>query len=90
MFYRTLSEASGSQSPNNKSDSSLHLVPVCDRMKRAAARKLIERYFYQLIDGCGNPSCDNEFCASSGEVSYCTFICKYFMFLNTNYKLSLN
>ncbi|XP_044727584.1 ubiquitin-protein ligase E3A isoform X2 [Chrysoperla carnea] len=63
----TLSEASGSQSPNNNSDSSLHLVPECDSMKRAAARKLIERYFYQLIDGCGNPSCDNEFCASSGE-----------------------
>lgn len=44
----------------------------CDTMKRAAARKLIERYFYQLIDGCGNPNCDNEFCASSGEVN--TFI----------------
>lgn len=40
-----------------------------DAMKRAAAKKLIERYFYQLTDGCGNPSCDNKFCASSGEVS---------------------
>lgn len=37
-------------------------------MKRAAAKKLIERYFYQLTDGCGNPNCDNKFCASSGEV----------------------
>lgn len=40
----------------------------CDTMKRAAARRLIERYFYQLTDGCGNPACDNEHCASSGEV----------------------
>ncbi|KAJ8958329.1 hypothetical protein NQ318_017475 [Aromia moschata] len=39
-----------------------------DVMKRAAAKKLIERYFYQLTDGCGNPSCDNKFCASSGEL----------------------
>jgi hypothetical protein len=37
-------------------------------MKRAAAKKLIERYFYQLIDGCGNSNCDNEYCASSGKV----------------------
>ncbi|XP_026491337.2 ubiquitin-protein ligase E3A [Vanessa tameamea] len=36
-------------------------------MKRAAARQLIERYFYQLLDGCGNPNCDNKYCASSGE-----------------------
>lgn len=41
-------------------------------MKRAAARRLIERYFYQLTDGCGNPSCDNEYCASSGEVKNLT------------------
>ncbi|XP_057670032.1 ubiquitin-protein ligase E3A isoform X1 [Diorhabda carinulata] len=37
-------------------------------MKRAAAKKLIERYFYQLTDGCGNPHCDNQYCASSGEL----------------------
>lgn len=37
-------------------------------MKRTAARKLIERYFYQLTDGCGNPTCENEHCASSGNV----------------------
>lgn len=37
-------------------------------MKRAAAKQLIERYFYQLVDGCGNPNCDNKYCASSGEV----------------------
>lgn len=42
------------------------LVP--DTMKRAAAKKLIERYFYQLTDGCGDPNCSNENCASSGKV----------------------
>lgn len=40
----------------------------CSDMKRAAAKKLIERYFYQLTDGCGNPQCDNQNCASSGKV----------------------
>jgi hypothetical protein len=39
-----------------------------DEMKRAAARKLIERYFYQLTDGCGNPGCKNKYCASSGQL----------------------
>lgn len=43
-----------------------------DEMKRAAAKKLIERYFYQLRDGCGNPSCGNICCASSGEVKSLT------------------
>ncbi|KAJ0179215.1 hypothetical protein K1T71_004927 [Dendrolimus kikuchii] len=38
-----------------------------DIMKRTAARQLIERYFYQLLDGCGKPNCDNQYCASSGE-----------------------
>ncbi|XP_058835486.1 ubiquitin-protein ligase E3A isoform X2 [Topomyia yanbarensis] len=37
-------------------------------MKRASAKKLIERYFYQLVDGCGNPKCNNKYCASSGKV----------------------
>lgn len=32
--------------------------------KRAAAKHLIERYFRQLTDGCGNGACSNEFCAS--------------------------
>ncbi|KAK7086788.1 Ubiquitin-protein ligase E3A [Halocaridina rubra] len=36
-------------------------------MKRAAAQ-LIEKYYFQLIDGCGNPHCDNPNCASSGKV----------------------
>lgn len=38
-------------------------------MKRAAAKQLIEKYFYQLLDGCGNVNCDNRYCASSGAVS---------------------
>ncbi|XP_077389865.1 ubiquitin-protein ligase E3A-like isoform X5 [Festucalex cinctus] len=33
-------------------------------MNRSAAKNLIERYFRQLTDGCGNDDCDNEFCAS--------------------------
>ncbi|XP_012279942.1 ubiquitin-protein ligase E3A isoform X2 [Orussus abietinus] len=41
-------------------------------MKRAAVKKLIERYFYQLTDGCGNPWCDNQNCASSGKVTNLT------------------
>ncbi|XP_014207550.1 ubiquitin-protein ligase E3A [Copidosoma floridanum] len=44
----------------------------CSDMKRAATKKLIERYFYQLIDGCGNPSCDNQYCASSGKLANLT------------------
>ncbi|CAL1263837.1 unnamed protein product [Larinioides sclopetarius] len=32
--------------------------------KRTAAKKLIERYYFQLTDGCGNQSCENENCAS--------------------------
>lgn len=43
-----------------------------DTMKRAAAKKLIERYFYQLVDGCGDPNCANENCASSGKVKNLT------------------
>lgn len=39
-----------------------------DEMKRAHAKQLIEKYFYQLSDGCGNPNCTNRNCASSGEV----------------------
>lgn len=32
--------------------------------KRAAAKHLIERYYHQLTEGCGNGACTNEFCAS--------------------------
>lgn len=49
-------------------------------MKRAAAQ-LIEKYYFQLTDGCGNPNCDNPNCASSGKVSWVcrrTLCCKCF------------
>lgn len=35
-----------------------------DGMKRAAAKQLIEKFYYQLTDGCGNENCQNENCAS--------------------------
>jgi ubiquitin-protein ligase E3 A len=33
-------------------------------MKRANAKKLIEKYFYQLTTGCGDSQCKNRYCAS--------------------------
>ena len=40
--------------------------------KRAAAKQLIERYYYQLTDGCGQPHCDNVHCASSHIFTHST------------------
>lgn len=34
---------------------------------RATAKHLIERYFRQLTEGCGNGNCTNEFCASCSD-----------------------
>ncbi|KAM9828868.1 ubiquitin-protein ligase E3A-like [Syngnathus typhle] len=39
--------------------------PEASRMKRAAAKHLIERYYHQLTEGCGNELCSNSWCASS-------------------------
>lgn len=61
---------SGNSVDTAASGSWCSLVP--DTMKRAAAKKLIERYFYQLVDGCGDPNCSNEYCASSGKVKNIT------------------
>ncbi|XP_046656032.1 ubiquitin-protein ligase E3A-like isoform X3 [Daphnia pulicaria] len=36
--------------------------------KRVAARQLIKRYYFQLTEGCGDPNCNNEHCASSKKV----------------------
>ncbi|CRK96978.1 CLUMA_CG010297, isoform A [Clunio marinus] len=36
--------------------------------KQTQAKKLIERYFFQLTTGCGKPDCTNKYCASSGLV----------------------
>lgn len=41
-------------------------------LKRVSTKKLIERYFYQLMQGCGNPKCCNKNCASSGKVERLT------------------
>ena len=38
--------------------------------KRAAAKQLIERYYYQLTDGCGSATCGNIHCASSNKFNY--------------------
>ncbi|XP_013138521.1 PREDICTED: ubiquitin-protein ligase E3A [Papilio polytes] len=76
------SEASSSNNnstPNNiveeQSQSVLCVNPASggsqDIMKRAA-KELIERYFYQLLEGCGNPNCDNEYCASSQKAKKLT------------------
>lgn len=36
-----------------------------ERRKRAAAKHLIERYYHQLTEGCGNESCPSSWCAST-------------------------
>lgn len=36
----------------------------CDYRKRAAAKQMIEKYYYQLTDGCGDEHCQNKDCAS--------------------------
>lgn len=41
------------------------LCLTSERRKRAAAKHLIERYYHQLTEGCGNESCSNSWCASS-------------------------
>lgn len=41
-------------------------------MKQTQARKLIEKYFFQLTVGCGKPECQNRYCASSGLVEKLT------------------
>lgn len=74
----------------SSSDLNIEEVPKDNNgevMKRAAAKKLIERYFYQLTDGCGNPNCDNKYCASSGEVSKTInnrFICMFAIYSSDN------
>lgn len=41
------------------------LCHTSEHRKRAAAKHLIERYYHQLTEGCGNESCSNSLCASS-------------------------
>lgn len=82
VLFQRGNEASSSKSttPSNPEEQTTSSLCTCegedeaekayttDIMKRAAAKQLIERYFYQLLDGCGNSNCDNQNCASSGEV----------------------
>lgn len=42
-------------------------IDATDEMKRAHARQLIERYFYQLSNGCGRIDCLNKNCASNND-----------------------
>lgn len=43
-----------------------------ENVKRAHAKQLIEQYFYQLSNGCGDANCSNEHCASSGTMTALT------------------
>ncbi|XP_076628971.1 ubiquitin protein ligase E3A isoform X1 [Colletes latitarsis] len=64
--------AKGQGDPGEDHASRVGAESPCSDMKRTVAKKLIERYFYQLTDGCGNPNCDNQNCASSGKVTNLT------------------
>ncbi|GAB0091217.1 Ubiquitin-protein ligase E3A [Sergentomyia squamirostris] len=58
-------------SPTDSPTTPISSAGSCEReeeMKRSAVKKRIERYFYQLLEGCGNATCGNRFCASSGKV----------------------
>ncbi|XP_014676570.1 PREDICTED: ubiquitin-protein ligase E3A-like [Priapulus caudatus] len=50
------------------SDTNLRLhpehLPAAENMKRAAAKQLIEKLYFQLMEGCGNGECINEQCAT--------------------------
>ncbi|KAK2580164.1 hypothetical protein KPH14_012435 [Odynerus spinipes] len=64
--------AKGQGDPGEDHASRVGAESPCSDMKRAAAKKLIERYFYQLTEGCGNPHCGNQNCASSGKITNLT------------------
>ncbi|KAK2149458.1 hypothetical protein LSH36_451g01060 [Paralvinella palmiformis] len=60
----TRSESSGGPLHSSGED------PKEERMKRAAVKQLIERYYYQLTDGCGKPDCSNVVCASCQKFQF--------------------
>lgn len=70
IFSESTIKNSNSSNPVESGASSSWCTLGPDTMKRAAAKKLIERYFYQLVEGCGDPNCSNEYCASSGKVTF--------------------
>ena len=47
----------------------LYILLLVSR-KRVAAKQMIERYYYQLTDGCGKPDCCNSGCASSRKFKF--------------------
>lgn len=47
-------------------------MELSQESKQTQARKLIEKYFYQLTIGCGKSDCDNKFCFSSRLVDKLT------------------
>uniref|UniRef100_A0A8D8TSC2 Ubiquitin-protein ligase E3A n=1 Tax=Cacopsylla melanoneura TaxID=428564 RepID=A0A8D8TSC2_9HEMI len=61
-------ESSAENTSGSKGTTELNFN-IEDGMKRATVKDRIEKYFYQLIDGCGNDKCSNEHCASSGKVA---------------------
>lgn len=71
-------EATASNNQNKLAIAEAEVEPLVvvssdsDEMKRAHAKQLIEKYFYRLTDGCGNPNCTNRNCASSGVVESLT------------------
>ena len=62
----TSSSSSSSCSAFANVDSCFFLIQI--RLSvRAAAKRLIERYYHQLTRGCGRRDCTNEHCASSSK-----------------------
>ncbi|KAL1432726.1 hypothetical protein MTO96_012938 [Rhipicephalus appendiculatus] len=55
--------------PNKRRDRETGRTPGGqDNSKKLAVKELIERYYYQLTEGCGREGCSNENCASSGRL----------------------
>ncbi|XP_045036552.1 ubiquitin-protein ligase E3A isoform X2 [Daphnia magna] len=55
---------------NNAGENMLSSTPGDSQSldKRVAAGQLIKRYYFQLTEGCGDPNCNNENCASSKKI----------------------
>lgn len=62
---RTGTEGGSEAARSVESSSHSSGTELQDGMKRAAVKQLIEAYYSQLTDGCGNDGCLNEICASN-------------------------
>ncbi|ESO89420.1 hypothetical protein LOTGIDRAFT_218813 [Lottia gigantea] len=62
----------GDRAARDPAPSETEVSPVNEGegMKRAAAKQLIERYYYQLTNGCGDPNCRNAYCSSCPEFCF--------------------